>query len=55
MHLCVGRVTVLGSCVPGSPQLQLDERDQKVRAVPEKRCILILREVPDGATEEVGL
>ncbi|KAL5489573.1 hypothetical protein EMCRGX_G018683 [Ephydatia muelleri] len=38
--------------IRSSPQLQLDERDQKVRAVPEKRCILILRDVADGATEE---
>ena len=33
--------------------LQLDETGGKVRAVPEKRCVLILREIPKNTPEKV--
>lgn len=33
--------------------LQLDETDEKVRAIPEKRCVLILREIPKDTPKEV--
>ena len=36
-----------------SHHLQLDESFEKVRAVPEKRCVLILREIPKETPPEV--
>lgn len=36
-----------------SAVLQLDETDEKVRAIPEKRCVLILREIPKDTPKEV--
>ena len=33
--------------------LQLDETGEKVRAIPEKRCVLILREIPKDTPKEV--
>ena len=36
-----------------STVLQLDESDEKVRAIPEKRCVLILREIPKDTPKEV--
>ena len=38
-----------------SSQLQLDDNDEKVRAIPEKRCVLILREIPKNTPKEVSL
>jgi len=32
----------------------VDENDEKVRAIPEKRCVLILREIPKNTPKEVG-
>ena len=43
------------TCAIDSPCLQLDPTMGKVRAVPEKRCILILREMPKETPEEVIL
>ena len=37
-----------------SSQLQLDDGDEKVRAIPEKRCVLILREIPKNTPKEVS-
>ena len=42
-------------CPPDSSLLQLDEEDEKVRAVPEKRCVLILREIPKETPKKVQL
>ena len=36
-----------------SSVLQLDETEEKVRAIPEKRCVLILREIPKDTPKEV--
>lgn len=36
-----------------SSVLQLDEREDKVRAIPEKRCVLILREIPQDTPKSV--
>ena len=36
---------------PESTLLQLDETEDKVRAIPEKRCVLILREIPQDTPE----
>jgi la-related protein 4 len=33
--------------------LQLDPTNTKIRAIPEKRCILILREIPKETPKEV--
>ena len=38
---------------PESQVLQLDDEEEKVRAVPEKRCVLILREIPKDTPKEV--
>ena len=38
-----------------SSVLQLDETGGKVRAVPEKRCVLILREIPKNTPEKVRI
>ena len=40
-------------CSLESSVLQLDETGGKVRAVPEKRCVLILREIPKNTPEKV--
>ena len=40
-------------CSLESSVLQLDETSGKVRAVPEKRCVLILREIPKNTPEKV--
>ena len=37
-----------------SHHLQLDETTEKVRAVPEKRCVLILREIPKDTPQKVA-
>lgn len=34
--------------------LQLDDTEEKVRAIPEKRCVLILREIPKNTPKEVS-
>lgn len=52
----VHRLALIWDCPPsqsGSGVLQLDEAQAKVRAVPEKRCILILREIPKETGHEV--
>ena len=36
-----------------SSVLQLDETEEKVRAIPEKRCVLILREIPKDTPKAV--
>ena len=36
-----------------SPVLQLSDGNDKVRAIPEKRCVLILREIPEETPKEV--
>lgn len=38
-----------------SSRLQLHHSNNKVRAIPEKRCILILREIPKETPKEVRL
>ncbi len=37
-----------------SSLLQLDELEEKIRAIPEKRCMLILREIPQNTPQKVG-
>lgn len=46
-------VCVFDSCGVDSSILQLDETEEKVRAIPEKRCVLILREIPKDTPKEV--
>lgn len=45
-------------CLPSlveSSVLQLDETEEKVRAIPEKRCVLILREIPKDTPKEASV
>ena len=51
-HLCFTFRPLLLGCLE-SGVLQLDEAGGKVRAVPEKRCVLILREIPKNTPEKV--
>ncbi len=53
LQVCV--YVIIESFAPptDSGQLQLDDGDEKVRAVPEKRCVLILREIPKDTPKEV--
>jgi la-related protein 4 len=46
-------VNLIIEAVKESNSLQLDPTNTKIRAIPEKRCILILREIPKETPKEV--
>lgn len=48
----IGRCRCLTSCLLASPMVQVDEKGEKVRPN-HKRCIIILREVPETTPVEV--
>lgn len=53
IHYNVCTLFQLSPSSPESQVLQLDEQGEKIRAIPEKRCILILREIPQDTPQKV--
>ncbi|CAI8027454.1 La-related protein Larp4B [Geodia barretti] len=45
-------INLIMDAIRESHHLQLDETTEKVRAVPEKRCVLILREIPKDTPQK---